>query len=154
MKIHGRHYRTIWVRDDNWSVETFDQTKLPHAFETVVLRTMEDAAVAICNMTVRGAPLTKTAQVKLVGNSVAPPIATAIVRAQFRTAHVERPAPRPVARPAQVEAHPVQPARPSKPAPVQPTLPGFTIVTPPRSYYVAGPTRTGKVIFDGARGGK
>jgi DNA (cytosine-5)-methyltransferase 1 len=113
-----------------------------------------DPSYDITATAVRGAPLTKTAQVKLVGNSVAPPIATAIVRAQFRTAHVEKAAPRPAARPAQVEAHPVQPARPSKPAPAQPTLPGFTIVTPPRSYYVAGPTRTGKVIFDGARGSK
>jgi len=113
-----------------------------------------DPSYDIHATSVRGEPLTKTAQVKLVGNSVAPPIATAIVRAQFKTAHVEKTAPRPAPRPAQVEAHPVQPARPSKPAPVQPTLPGFTIVTPPRSYYVAGPTRTGKVIFDGARGGK
>lgn len=92
-----------------------------------------DPSYDITASSVRGGePLTKTAQVKLVGNSVAPPIATAIVRAQFKTAHVEKP---------------TQPAaRPTKP--VQPTLPGFTTVTPPRAYHVAGPTRTGKVIFD------
>ena len=57
MKIDGRHYRTIWVNEDGWSVETIDQTKLPHRFETVTLRSLEDAAHAIRAMLVRGAPL-------------------------------------------------------------------------------------------------
>src|SRR3712207_2338175 len=57
MKIDGRHYRTIWVNADGWSVETIDQTKLPHRFETVTLRTLADAAHAIGAMLVRGAPL-------------------------------------------------------------------------------------------------
>ena len=57
MKIGGRHYRTIWLNPDGWSVEVIDQTKLPHQFETVTLRTCEDAARAILTMQVRGAPL-------------------------------------------------------------------------------------------------
>jgi methylthioribose-1-phosphate isomerase len=57
MKVHGRHYRTIWLAEDGWSVEIIDQTKLPHAFETVRLETVEDAAAAIRDMRVRGAPL-------------------------------------------------------------------------------------------------
>jgi len=57
MKIGGRHYRTIWLNADGWSVEIIDQTKLPHRFETVTLRTCEDAARAILTMQVRGAPL-------------------------------------------------------------------------------------------------
>ena len=57
MKIGGRHYRTIWLNTDGWSVEIIDQTKLPHRFETVTLRTCEDAARAILTMQVRGAPL-------------------------------------------------------------------------------------------------
>ena len=57
MKIHGRHYRTIWLADDGRSVQIIDQTKLPHSFETVTLRTVEDAARAIRIMQVRGAPL-------------------------------------------------------------------------------------------------
>ena len=57
MKIGGRHYRTIWLNADRWSVEIIDQTKLPHRFETVTLRTCEDAARAILTMQVRGAPL-------------------------------------------------------------------------------------------------
>lgn len=57
MKIHGRAYRTIWVADDGWSVEVIDQTLLPFDFATKPLRSLEDAAVAITTMVVRGAPL-------------------------------------------------------------------------------------------------
>jgi methylthioribose-1-phosphate isomerase len=57
MKIHGRPYRTIWVNDDGWSVEVIDQTKLPFAFETKRLTSVDDAAEAIKSMVVRGAPL-------------------------------------------------------------------------------------------------
>lgn len=49
--------RTIWLADDGWSVEIIDQTRLPHVFETVVLKTVDDAAHAIKAMLVRGAPL-------------------------------------------------------------------------------------------------
>lgn len=57
MKINGTPYRTIWLKDDGWQVEIIDQTKLPHAFETVTLETVDDAARAILDMLVRGAPL-------------------------------------------------------------------------------------------------
>ena len=57
MNIDGKHYRTIWLNDDGGSVEIIDQTKLPHRFETVTLRTLDDAARAISSMQVRGAPL-------------------------------------------------------------------------------------------------
>jgi methylthioribose-1-phosphate isomerase len=57
MNVDGKPYRTIWVREDGWSVEVIDQTKLPHAFETVRLAKVEDAAHAIRAMQVRGAPL-------------------------------------------------------------------------------------------------
>jgi len=57
MDVNGRHYRTIWLNDDGWSVEIIDQTKFPHRFETVTMRTVEDAAHAIKDMLVRGAPL-------------------------------------------------------------------------------------------------
>lgn len=57
MKIDGRHYRTIWVGEDGWSVQIIDQTKLPFSFETARLTTLEDAAHAIRTMQVRGAPL-------------------------------------------------------------------------------------------------
>ena len=57
MNVSGRHYRTIWLGADGWSVEVIDQTRLPHRFETVVLRSLEEAAHAIKSMQVRGAPL-------------------------------------------------------------------------------------------------
>jgi len=57
VKIDGKPYRTIWLNEDGESVEIIDQTKLPHKFETVTLRTLDDAARAIATMQVRGAPL-------------------------------------------------------------------------------------------------
>ena len=57
MRIHGRHYRTIWLRDDGWSIEVIEQTRLPHRFETIALKSAEDCAHAIKTMQVRGAPL-------------------------------------------------------------------------------------------------
>lgn len=57
MNIDGIHYRTIWVAEDGWSVEIIDQTKLPHEFAVIRLQTADDAARAIKDMQVRGAPL-------------------------------------------------------------------------------------------------
>ncbi|HMM14567.1 MAG TPA: S-methyl-5-thioribose-1-phosphate isomerase [Parvibaculum sp.] len=57
MKINGVHYRTIRVADDGWSIEVIDQTKLPHEFDFVRLVSADDAARAIKDMIVRGAPL-------------------------------------------------------------------------------------------------
>ena len=57
MNINGKHYRTIWLNDDGWSVEIIDQTKLPFVFETVTLGDLDEAARAIKSMQVRGAPL-------------------------------------------------------------------------------------------------
>ncbi len=57
MKIDGVPYRSIWRARDGRGVEIIDQTKLPHAFVTVRLETLEDCARAISAMLVRGAPL-------------------------------------------------------------------------------------------------
>ncbi|MEN2494330.1 MAG: Methylthioribose-1-phosphate isomerase [Hyphomicrobiaceae bacterium hypho_1] len=57
MKINGKHFRTIWVNSDGWSVSTFDQTLLPHSTEIIKLTTIKDVAHAIKSMQVRGAPL-------------------------------------------------------------------------------------------------
>jgi methylthioribose-1-phosphate isomerase len=56
MKINGTPYRTIWPVGDS-KVGIIDQTRLPHAFETLELSTAEEAAHAIKAMIVRGAPL-------------------------------------------------------------------------------------------------
>jgi methylthioribose-1-phosphate isomerase len=57
MKVDGKHTRTIWLQSDGVTVGTIDQTLLPHRFESIALRTLEDAARAIKTMQVRGAPL-------------------------------------------------------------------------------------------------
>ena len=57
MKINGTAYRTIWLAQDGWSVEVIDQIKLPHVFDTQTLTSVQEAARAIQDMVVRGAPL-------------------------------------------------------------------------------------------------
>ncbi len=57
MKVAGEPRRTIWLNDDGWSVSIIDQTRLPHSFEIAALTSLEDAALAIEVMQVRGAPL-------------------------------------------------------------------------------------------------
>lgn len=57
MNVQGRAMRTIWPGADGASVEIIDQTRLPHAFVTARLATLDDAAHAIRAMLVRGAPL-------------------------------------------------------------------------------------------------
>lgn len=57
MNVDGKPYRSIWLADDGRTVEIIDQTRLPHDFVVMPLRSMEDAATAISDMHVRGAPL-------------------------------------------------------------------------------------------------
>jgi methylthioribose-1-phosphate isomerase len=57
MKVDGKHFRSIWRAADGWSVDVIDQRKLPHEFVTLKLASVADAADAIRNMVVRGAPL-------------------------------------------------------------------------------------------------
>ena len=56
MNYLGKRWRTIW-RNAEDTVGVIDQRLLPHEFKTLTLRSMEDCAEAIRNMTVRGAPL-------------------------------------------------------------------------------------------------
>lgn len=57
MQVDGINRRTIRLADDGWSVEIIDQTRLPHAFVTLRLVSLDEAAHAIRAMQVRGAPL-------------------------------------------------------------------------------------------------
>ncbi len=57
MRVEGKALRTIWVGDDAASVKIIDQTRLPHRFEIVTIANVADAARAIKDMQVRGAPL-------------------------------------------------------------------------------------------------
>src|SRR5580692_9187926 len=56
MKINGKHYRSVWpIGEDAFGI--IDQAKLPHEFQTMTLRSADDAARVINSMQTRGAPL-------------------------------------------------------------------------------------------------
>jgi methylthioribose-1-phosphate isomerase len=57
MKVDGRHFRSIWLEPDGWSVGAIDQRRLPHEFVVARITSSEEAAEAIRTMLVRGAPL-------------------------------------------------------------------------------------------------
>ncbi len=57
MKVDGKHYRSIWLEPDGWSLGAIDQRRLPHEFLVPRLTNCAEAADAIRSMLVRGAPL-------------------------------------------------------------------------------------------------
>jgi methylthioribose-1-phosphate isomerase len=57
MLIGGQATRTIWPEPDAAAVRVLDQRLLPHRVETLRIGSAAQAADAIANMTVRGAPL-------------------------------------------------------------------------------------------------
>lgn len=58
MKIQGKQYQTIWLKEENPEIiQVIDQRKLPFHFEVVDLKTVDDVYYAIREMVVRGAPL-------------------------------------------------------------------------------------------------
>ena len=58
MRVGDRHYRTIWLsEDDPRVVRIIDQRHLPHKFIVEDLKTVDEVAVAIRDMHVRGAGL-------------------------------------------------------------------------------------------------
>ncbi|MDF1569751.1 MAG: S-methyl-5-thioribose-1-phosphate isomerase, partial [Spirochaetaceae bacterium] len=59
MNVNGHHYRTIWTPDDGEPglVRVIDQRVLPHRFEVMELRSVDDYRAAIFDMAVRGAGL-------------------------------------------------------------------------------------------------
>jgi methylthioribose-1-phosphate isomerase len=91
MKIHGRPYRTIWVNDDRWSVEVIDQTKLPFAFETKRLSSVEEAADAIKSMVVRGAPLIGATAAYGICLALRQDASDEALEAAYRKLHATRP---------------------------------------------------------------
>jgi methylthioribose-1-phosphate isomerase len=80
VNVSGKHYRTIWPAGDA-VVRIIDQSRLPFEFATLDLETLEDAARAIRNMAVRGAPL--------IGATAAYGLALAM-REDPSDAHLER----------------------------------------------------------------
>jgi methylthioribose-1-phosphate isomerase len=57
MKVDGKHFRSIWLESDGWTVGAIDQRRLPHDFVVARLTDCDAAADAIRSMLVRGAPL-------------------------------------------------------------------------------------------------
>src|ERR1700674_892493 len=57
MKVDGKHFRSIWLEPDGWTVGAIDQRRLPHDFVVARLTDCDAAAEAIRSMLVRGAPL-------------------------------------------------------------------------------------------------
>ncbi len=58
MKVHGKHYRTIWLHPgDPTIVQIIEQRQLPYHFVVEDLTTVEEVARAIKDMHVRGAGL-------------------------------------------------------------------------------------------------
>ena len=56
MKVDGTPYRTVWVEEsDPAAICVIDQRALPHRFEILRLRTVEEVGAAIRDMVVRGA---------------------------------------------------------------------------------------------------
>ena len=58
MNVNGKHYRTIWMKEDDLAVvQIIDQRHLPHQFMVEDLSSVDDVARAIKDMHVRGAGL-------------------------------------------------------------------------------------------------
>jgi methylthioribose-1-phosphate isomerase len=57
VKVGDRHYRSLWADESAGAVHIIDQARLPHVFETAVIRSPDEMADAIRSMRVRGAPL-------------------------------------------------------------------------------------------------
>jgi methylthioribose-1-phosphate isomerase len=57
MKVDGKHFRSIWLEPDGYTVGAIDQRLLPHDFVVARLTSCDAAADAIRSMLVRGAPL-------------------------------------------------------------------------------------------------
>jgi len=58
MKVKGKHFRSIWLKEGNEkTVQIIDQRNLPHEFIIEDLNTVEETKNAIKEMHVRGAPL-------------------------------------------------------------------------------------------------
>ncbi|HID52259.1 MAG TPA: S-methyl-5-thioribose-1-phosphate isomerase [Anaerolineae bacterium] len=58
MNVYGKHYRTIWMKENDPAVvQIIDQRHLPHKFVVEDLTTVDEVARAIKDMHVRGAGL-------------------------------------------------------------------------------------------------
>jgi methylthioribose-1-phosphate isomerase len=90
MNYQGKRWRTIW-REEGDVIGVIDQRVLPHEFQTLTLRTMEEAAEAIRNMTVRGAPLIGATAAYGICLALRDDPGDASLATAYRTLHATRP---------------------------------------------------------------
>lgn len=91
MNVGDRHYRTIWLNADGWSVDLIDQRRLPHEFRVETTRSVEEIAVAIRDMWVRGAPLIGATAAYGVAIAMHHDPSDAALDATWEKLHVTRP---------------------------------------------------------------
>jgi methylthioribose-1-phosphate isomerase len=91
VKVSGRSYRTIWLNADGWGVDVIDQRWLPHEFRIATLRNVGDAATAIRDMWVRGAPLIGVTAAYGVALAVRADPSDAALDAAWERLHATRP---------------------------------------------------------------
>ncbi|MDB2407818.1 S-methyl-5-thioribose-1-phosphate isomerase [Jannaschia sp.] len=91
MKVNGTPTRTIWPLRERGAVGIIDQTRLPHLYETVELTTLEDAARAIADMLVRGAPLIGATAAYGMALAIADDASDARLGTAYEALHATRP---------------------------------------------------------------
>src|SRR5271165_2600830 len=91
VKVGGRSYRTIWLNPDGWGVDVIDQRWLPHEFRTATLRNVGEAATAIRDMWVRGAPLIGVAAAYGIALAMREDPSDAYLDAAWERLHATRP---------------------------------------------------------------
>lgn len=58
MNVNGKHYRTIWIGEENpATIQIINQRKLPFSFEIETITSVDEMAIAIKEMHLRGAGL-------------------------------------------------------------------------------------------------
>jgi methylthioribose-1-phosphate isomerase len=91
VKVDGRPYRTIWPNPDGRGVDIIDQRWLPHEFRIATLRSVADAATAIRDMWVRGAPLIGVTAAYGVALAMSEDASDAALDAAWDRLHATRP---------------------------------------------------------------
>ena len=89
--MEGRHYRSLWWSDDTGALRIIDQRWLPHDFRIAELRTIDECAVAIRDMWVRGAPLIGATAAYAVAIRMAADPSDEALAGAWRVLHATRP---------------------------------------------------------------
>ena len=91
MKVGDKHYRSIWFDAACGLVKIIDQRWLPHEFRVVSLTQLDEFAIAIRDMWVRGAPLIGATAAYGVAVQMAQDASDASLDAAWQALHETRP---------------------------------------------------------------